>query len=696
MRKNKNILKKGMILAAVSTMVVTMAPAIPAYAYGEADSKTGQAKFNAATTESTDYQSWLTGTWQGGTQDFANTNKIALTPGSTAKDLGFAWYSNTKGTPAVMVWKDGSKAGAQIVKGTATDISAENWQGEVYAASNKVSINGFFEPDTKYVYQYTDNYSDNGDTVWSAEYTYTTHATDTFSVILTGDPQIGASGSKSDKDANDMSIAQDAYNWNKTMQQALKTCPDASFLLSAGDQINQSGATKDNDKKTRESEYAGYLYPSVFRSLPIAATIGNHDKDGSDYTAHFNNPNSEDNLGSTGAGCDFYFNNGNVLFISLNSNNRNQTEHREFMKKAIASNPDAAWRVVVFHSDIYGSGQPHADTDATTNRIIFAPLMDEFDIDVCLTGHDHTYSRSYQVQDGNVIDYDLSKGSVNNPEGTLYITTGSGSGSKYYNLLNYTPYYIAERTNACLPSFSTIDFSSGAMTIKTYDYNGNKYAYAASFGEDDIPEDALKRIKEDVSRFAAVSVREQAAWQVLNKEKIESQVVIDPVLLLEEGEWKKTVINSQAHKEKYILVYCVEKSKRVFDYARRLSDRTGLKIYYLNQNMFFKEKDFIYKRGVSPIEFLNYIQDAEYIVTNSFHGTAFSIIFEKKFAVDTIWHGEKNIRISNLLSMFELNDRDMNSLNENIGKEIDYTSVKVVLVENRKLAQQFLDKCFLE
>ena len=476
MRKNKNILKKGMILAAVSTMVVTMAPAIPAYAYGEADSKTGQAKFNAATTESTDYQSWLTGTWQGGTQDFANTNKIALTPGSTAKDLGFAWYSNTKGTPAVMVWKDGSKAGAQIVKGTATDISAENWQGEVYAASNKVSINVFFEPDTKYVYQYTDNYSDNGDTVWSAEYTYTTHATDTFSVILTGDPQIGASGSKSDKDANDMSIAQDAYNWNKTMQQALKTCPDASFLLSAGDQINQSGATKDNDKKTRESEYAGYLYPSVFRSLPIAATIGNHDMAGSDYSAHFNNPNSEDKLGSTAAGSDFYFNYGDVLFISLNSNNRNQEEHRTFMNKAVASNPDAKWKVVIFHSDIYGSGQPHADTDAATNRIVFAPLMDEFNIDICLTGHDHTFSRSYQILDGNVVDYDISSGSVTNPDGTLYITTGSGSGSKYYNLLNYTPYYIAERTNACLPSFSTIDFSSGSLTIKTYDYNGNKYA----------------------------------------------------------------------------------------------------------------------------------------------------------------------------------------------------------------------------
>ncbi len=476
MKKNSLILKKGMALAAVSTMIVGMSPAITTYAYGEQDSKSGQAAFNDATTSSDDYKQWLSNIWQGGTQNFANTDQIALTPGSDANDLNFAWYSEEKGTPAVMVWKDGAKANAQIITGTATEINASNWQGKSYSASNKVSIKDYFEENTKYVYQYTDDYVEGKETTWSEEYTYTTKSTDTFSVILTGDPQIGASGGGSDKEANDMSVAQDTYNWNKTMQQALITDPDASFLLSAGDQINESNASKTETKKTRESEYAGYLYPSVFRSLPIAATIGNHDKDGSDYTAHFNNPNSEDNLGSTDAGSDFYFNYGNVLFISLNSNNRNQAEHRTFMEKAIASNPDAAWKVVVFHSDIYGSGQPHADTDATTNRIIFAPLMDEFDIDVCLTGHDHTYSRSYQVLDGNVIDYDISSGTVNNPEGTLYITTGSGSGSKYYNLLNYTPYYIAERTNACLPSFSTIDFSSGAMTIKTYDYNGNKYA----------------------------------------------------------------------------------------------------------------------------------------------------------------------------------------------------------------------------
>ena len=70
MKKNSLILKKGMALAAVSTMIVGMSPAITAYAYGEQDSKSGQAAFNEATTSSTFYQQWLTGTWQGGTSNW--------------------------------------------------------------------------------------------------------------------------------------------------------------------------------------------------------------------------------------------------------------------------------------------------------------------------------------------------------------------------------------------------------------------------------------------------------------------------------------------------------------------------------------------------------------------------------------------------------------------------------------------------
>lgn len=456
-------------IAAVTALTAACFPTT-AFAYGEMD--VSSSTFKSDTDNSTSFQTWRDTTWQ---NEKSDSGKVALTPGSTEKDLNFAWYSQAKGTPAVKVWKDGQKSSAKVFEGIAEDISAKNWQGNVYTAGNKVSITDYFEENTTYYYQYTDN--DTGDdAVWSEAYSYKTGNTDDFSVILTGDPQIGASGSSDDYTPDDSSAARDTYNWNLTMQQALKTDSDAVFLLSAGDQINQSGAAKDDDKKTRESEYAGYLYPSVLRSLPVASTIGNHDTAGADYSVHFNNPNAEDNLGATEAGSDYYFSYGDVLFISLNSNNRNQEEHRALMTKAVESNPDAKWKVVIFHSDIYGSGQPHADTDAATNRIIFAPLMDEFDIDVCLTGHDHTYSRSYQIQDGNVIDYDISDGSVTDPEGTLYITTGSGSGSKYYNLLNYTPYYIAERTNDCLPAFSTIDFTADSFTIQTFDYNGNTYA----------------------------------------------------------------------------------------------------------------------------------------------------------------------------------------------------------------------------
>ena len=470
MRRNKNILKKAAVAAMVSTLAVTTIP-FSVFGYGEKTVKGSESK---AADNTVEFQSWRDNEWWGTGKASANSGNIALTPGATESDLNFAWYSEQKGIPAVKVWKDGQKDAAKVITGTADSISAENWQGSKYAASNKVCIKDYFEAENTYYYQYTDDYNDNA--VWSEEYTYKTSSSDSFSVILTGDPQIGASGSSNDYSDKDDSTARDTYGWNKTMTAAMVKSPNAAFLLSAGDQINQSGAAKIEDLKTRESEYAGYFYPSVFRSLPVASTIGNHDTAGSDYTAHFNNPNSSDELGKTSAGSDYYFSYGDVLFISLNSNNRNQEEHRTLMNKAVASNPDAKWKVVIFHSDIYGSGQPHADTDAATNRIVLAPLMDEFDIDICLTGHDHTYSRSYQILDGNVIDYDISSGSVTNPEGTLYVTTGSGSGSKYYNLLKYTPYYIAERTNDTLPAFSTIDFSQDSLVLKNYDYNGNPYA----------------------------------------------------------------------------------------------------------------------------------------------------------------------------------------------------------------------------
>ena len=133
----------------------------------------------------------------------------------------------------------------------------------------------------------------------------------------------------------------------------------------------------------------------------------------------------------------------------------------------------------MFHHDIYGSGSPHSDVDGANLRILFAPLMDEFDVDVCLTGHDHSYARTYQILDGKVIDTEgVGEGASNavNPEGTLYIAAGSATGSKFYTLNTTKQYYLAERSNTPIPTFSTIDVSADKLTLKTYDYEGNKYA----------------------------------------------------------------------------------------------------------------------------------------------------------------------------------------------------------------------------
>lgn len=463
------------IAAAMAVTVAATSTPVNVFAYGETSASS---TLFSDTQNISDYTTWKDTVWnkkddQGnltGEGESYDSSRIILTPGKTAKDLGFAWYSQKKGEPAVKIGKKEDLSDAQEFKGTATEINRSN-QKNTYKASNKVTVEGLFEENTTYYYSYTDDVKNPN---WSEVQSYTTKKTTNFQTILVGDPQIGASGSQGQGTADDINIAVDTFNWNKTLEQAKITAPNTSFILSAGDQIDYAGTDSSDGKNVRESEYAGFTYPALLRMLPLATTIGNHESKGTDYKYHYNNPNSEDGLGSTNSGSDYYFSYGNVLFISLNSNNRNTVEHRELLKKAVESNPDAKWKVVMFHHDIYGSGQPHSDTDGANLRALFAPLMDEFGIDMCLTGHDHSYARSYLMADGTAIQYDDSV--AINPEGTLYIAAGSASGSKFYKLATTKQYYIAERSNTQIPTFSTIDFSDESIVIKTYDYNGNKYA----------------------------------------------------------------------------------------------------------------------------------------------------------------------------------------------------------------------------
>lgn len=501
---NEN-LKKRIIVSLATVSAFSSLAMVPLSAYGEYQGNDGTQKLNNGLTSTSDYNDWYNNQWNNQESGEMDTGKIVLTPGAKATDLNFAWYSEETGTPTVKISTNQDMSGAKTVTGSADKINKNN-SFKNYTASNKVALKDYLVENMTYYYQYSTNGVD-----WSDTYTYKTHSFSDYQAVLVGDPQIGAFGSNGQGTQDDTDIAVNTYAWNKTLQKALGAggiAENASFILSAGDQIDYSSSgTNGSGEIIREQEYAGFLYPDVLRSTPLATTIGNHESMVDDYSLHYNNPNAS-TLGSTESGGDYYYSYGDTLFISLNSNSRNVEEHRQLMKEAVASHEDAKWKVVLFHHDIYGSGSPHSDVDGANLRILFAPLMDEFNIDLCLTGHDHSYARTYQILDGKVIETDgvsENASKAYNPEGTLYIAAGSASGSKFYTLNTVKQYYIAERSNTPEPTFSTIDFSGDSLTIKTYDYNGQKYANDVTLSKDGNAK-SIEEMKNEVAAIDTVNV----------------------------------------------------------------------------------------------------------------------------------------------------------------------------------------------
>ena len=462
---------------------------------------------------SAEWQAWVS-EWESVANDYT---QVSLTPGADETQLNFAWYSQTQdgqaATPVVHFGTDRNNLTA--FTGTTMPVDTSLTGGVAYD-SNHVTVTGL-QANTTYYYTVEKN------GVETEVQEYRTGSFDSVKMLYVGDPQIGASKGQpqngealvADAGAANTAARNDAFGWNRTLEIATQQNPDVNFIISAGDQVNKTGQAK-------EEEYAGYLSPDVLASLPVATTIGNHDSLNPDYTYHFNNPNAT-SYGETEAGGDYYYSYGDGLFIVLNTNNYNVAEHEQAIAEAVASDPDAAWRVVTIHQDIYGTGLDHSDTDGMILRTQLTPIFDEYDIDVVLQGHDHTYSRSkllygdgqshgtYEFRlnaEGTDYDWDnayntqtdeqiplypaeddaagtaahdafladngcytiedTTGSTVVNPQGTLYMTANSASGSKFYELIATQQDYIAQRSQNWLPSYSVIEMDSDSFAITTY------------------------------------------------------------------------------------------------------------------------------------------------------------------------------------------------------------------------------------
>jgi hypothetical protein len=217
-------------------------------------------------------------------------------------------------------------------------------------------------------------------------------------------------------------------------------------------------------------------------------------------------------------------------------------------------------------------------------------------------------------------------------------------------------------------------------------------SYAASFGEDALPEADREEFIRRVGGFHAVSVREEAgaafARQLLGREVCHA---LDPTLLLDRTEWEK--IGKVPPEKDYVLLYMMPCREHLLRWAQAFAARLGKKLIALaNPGSTHRLRNFEPASGVGPAEFIGYVQNAYCVLTSSFHGTVFSILYEKPFLTycqDVLGNRQRNLleRLGLLSHLWEL-DKDTDPAE--VWKNTDWEQVRSRLSSERERSERFL------
>jgi hypothetical protein len=227
---------------------------------------------------------------------------------------------------------------------------------------------------------------------------------------------------------------------------------------------------------------------------------------------------------------------------------------------------------------------------------------------------------------------------------------------------------------------------SNVYNLSYFD-NKNKISYSASIGEDNPGKDVIKKLKEEIKDYSFISVREESLKKHLNISKAE--VVLDPTLLLKKEDWL-AIAKEKPIKEKYIFVYMLEVNKSIINTVNFLSNKLNMGVVTIGSDYKF-ERELLNDSKVSPEEFLSLMNNAAYVVTNSFHGVCLSIVLNKQFG--TILHKTRGSRQRDLLKKLFLDDRIIDDYKKSyaiINNKINYKNVESCLQKERERSLEFL------
>ncbi len=218
-------------------------------------------------------------------------------------------------------------------------------------------------------------------------------------------------------------------------------------------------------------------------------------------------------------------------------------------------------------------------------------------------------------------------------------------------------------------------------------------SYAASFGGAELNACHDERFAKLVSYVDAVSVREDAAVPYVQR-FCEGKVtaVLDPVFFLKKEAWQRAErIPEKAREGRYIFLYVTEPNKTMSAYAEELKEETGLPVIEVRAGQQGTDAGFTVDYTAGPSEFLGYIHNAEYVVSNSFHAAAFSIIYEKKFLIFV--HRSLGARVRNILKLHGLSEKLCGEGEiPDIHEPVDWEAVRQKTRENVKISGEFLLK----
>lgn len=234
----------------------------------------------------------------------------------------------------------------------------------------------------------------------------------------------------------------------------------------------------------------------------------------------------------------------------------------------------------------------------------------------------------------------------------------------------------------------------------TYD-DATRISYASSFGVKEIPWYQKARTKNYLDRIQFVSCREESGSELVKQLTGRNvPTVVDPTILFDGETWKEMLDCKRVQEGKYIFSYILGTSKKHRDEVLKLSQETGLPVVSIHQYV-DADLDFgdISITDAGPAEFINLIQNAEYVCTDSFHGSVFSILMHKKFVVFNRYaessSTSKNTRIDNLCIKLGVSDRRYSGdIVKTLEGYIDYSSIDKKIEIMRQESRTYLEKAF--